>query len=432
MSASFAAAAAQRDADAMLGAFGPSISGAASDLAQSTARQFAGPESAIDVAVQGYHKQLRTPMTLPRLREIFLNREQAGACKSYAESVARGHSILEVHALATSSEVEALKSEALALVEATDGEAQPWSADLTSDALTFEQRIVAQRTAYLKAGLRWRTSTVLPSGSAAGRHRMPIDKSLTAEGQALCDELLVRALSLLDARLKNALFDGCFAQGPLTCVRNPRLAFSTGEPAINVYHAGGGFKAHEDKQALTVLVPLSAGADFEGAGTAFWSIEHAGPSRCTQTTASHHKQHLHTPSIHTICAHHRYTHGGKQQPRRDASLSMPYPCHVAHRYITSRPLITLKGTRGRRPPDDGSPATRGFGTHLWWPGRPLTLTLTLALTLALTLTLTLMPMPALTLSLSPALMLMPMLLLAARSPTLACQCSLVDAVSLLL
>lgn len=261
MSASFAAAAAQRTADAMPGT---SIDGA-SDAAH------LGPGAADFEA-------LRTPCTLPHLREIFLNREQAGTCRSYPESVARGHSILEVP-LATPSEVDALKSEALAMVGASDGQSQPWTADLASDTLTFEQRIVAQRAAYVKAGLSWRTTTVIPSGANARRRRMPIDLSLTAEGQALCDKLLVRALSLLDAPLKNALFDGCLARSPSTCLHNPRLAFSTGEPAINVYDAGGGFTAHKDKQALTVLVPLSGAEDFTGAGTAFWSIKDEAPRK---------------------------------------------------------------------------------------------------------------------------------------------------------
>ena len=58
---------------------------------------------------------------------------------------------------------------------------------------------------------------------------------------------------------------------------NKMIGFTGGEPAINVYTAGGGFKAHQDKQSLTILVSLSPGDDFAGGGTAFWSTEDAGP-----------------------------------------------------------------------------------------------------------------------------------------------------------
>ena len=36
------------------------------------------------------------------------------------------------------------------------------------------------------------------------------------------------------------------------------LGFTDGEPAINVYSEGGGFKAHQDKQSLTILVRFTA------------------------------------------------------------------------------------------------------------------------------------------------------------------------------
>ena len=46
---------------------------------------------------------------------------------------------------------------------------------------------------------------------------------------------------------------------------------------MNVYWAGGAFKRHEDKQSLTLLVPLSDG--YEGGGTGFWTREQTGASR---------------------------------------------------------------------------------------------------------------------------------------------------------
>lgn len=108
---------------------------------------------------------------------------------------------------------------------------------------------------------------------------MPIADALDTAGVATCDSLLLRAVALLDAvtpLLTRALFPPHAALSTATCVHNPNLAFSTGEPAINIYTEGGGFQPHEDKQSLTVLVNLSTpGADFQGGGTAFWSSKAA-------------------------------------------------------------------------------------------------------------------------------------------------------------
>ena len=208
------------------------------------------------------------------MAETFLNKDAAAACSSCAESFARGHSILTLRHLASAEEVAVLKAEAI-------GAAHERMVEASSEASVreLERRIVAMRAAYIKADQPWRTSTPLVShgGAAASRHRMQIEHSLTAPGQALCDALLLRALSLLEAQLVHDLFGDCTTDSD-TCVHNPQLAFSTNEPAINVYNSGGHFKPHEDNHALTILVPLSAAsADFEGGGTAFWSTRDAGP-----------------------------------------------------------------------------------------------------------------------------------------------------------
>jgi len=56
------------------------------------------------------------------------------------------------------------------------------------------------------------------------------------------------------------------------------LSYSPGEPAVNVYYPGGGFSPHTDKQAITMLIPLSAGDAYSGGGTAFWSGSHLRPN----------------------------------------------------------------------------------------------------------------------------------------------------------
>ena len=221
------------------------------------------------------HGAMREPLRRLDMAETFLNSDAAAACMSCAESVARGHSILTLRHLASAEEVAVLKTEAIAAAHARVDDA---SSDGSIKRL--EQRIVAMRAAYIKADQPWRTSTPMTEegGSEASRHRMQIEQSFAAPVQALCDALLLRALSLIEVELVHDLFGDCTTDSPGTCVHNPQLAFSANEPAVNVYFRGGDFKAHEDNHALTVLVPLSAAStDFEGGGTAFWSTNDAGP-----------------------------------------------------------------------------------------------------------------------------------------------------------
>ena len=218
----------------------------------------------------------RLAFSAPHMMETFLNRDQAAACCSCADSVARSHSILTLHNFATAEEVAVLKAEALAAAHARD------QADANSDesARRTEQLICEMRAAYIKAGQPWRTRTAVPSGSDAATHRLQVEMTLAGPGQALCDALLLRALSQIDEQLVQDLFGDCTTSSPGTVAKNPQLTFSTNEPAINVYFRGDSFKVHEDKHALTVLVPLSsADSEFEGGGTAFWSHADARPAK---------------------------------------------------------------------------------------------------------------------------------------------------------
>jgi len=213
----------------------------------------------------------RTARVEPGWSETFLNHEQAGAC-SLAESVANGHSIIQIDLLASSVEAHTLKFDALA---AADKRLD----DNPEHSRQIEQQIVALRAAYLKAEQPWRTRSAF-SNRGPRTDRLPL-YALPASGAALCDELLLRALSVMDGhidgQLTRDLFGDCLADD-ISCRYNPRLRFAKGEPAINVYASGGAFKPHEDKEALTILVPLSeASKDFDGGGTAFWSISDAGP-----------------------------------------------------------------------------------------------------------------------------------------------------------
>ena len=179
-------------------------------------------------------------------REIFLNHEHAAAAQTVAESVANGHSILVLDDLATAEECAFLCSEAAA-------------------AAAIERE---------RKGLD-------------GLVRRPAVELVGSECVALFDMLLLRqmervrlAAPLLDTHLYGDVLDTC----PTTIFHNPQLVWSEGEPAINVYNAGGCFTPHEDAQSITCLLNVSASDAYAGGGTAFWSLADAGFKRSLAET----------------------------------------------------------------------------------------------------------------------------------------------------
>ena len=90
--------------------------------------------------------------------------------------------------------------------------------------------------------------------------------SLGSEVQELATILVHRAIALVQSR-NAALADGLHIRG---CTPDSPLSYSAGEPAINVYYAGGDFRPHRDAQSFTLLVPLSSPSEYEGGGTAFY------------------------------------------------------------------------------------------------------------------------------------------------------------------
>jgi hypothetical protein len=126
----------------------------------------------------------------------------------------------------------------------------------------------------------------------AGLVRKPACELLGAANSVLCDKLLLRILSLLDSTaaptLSAALFGDILRASPSTVFGNARLAWSKGEPAVNVYTDGGCFTPHEDEQSLTCLVNASPRDAYRGGGTAFWSHEAARANR--ETEAQEHEE----------------------------------------------------------------------------------------------------------------------------------------------
>ncbi len=196
-------------------------------------------------------KKKRSPQAIEEtFEEIFIN-PSASYTANATEATANGSSLLHLHALATPSECRTL------LEEGTSAADEEFEAQ-TRPSAKYRETVPA-------------------------RVRMPVERILHTRELQLCDTLLRRAL----ARLAKDAPQLCQRQmGPAInrCSRilgNRELIFSDGEPAINVYRAGGEFKPHEDKMSMTILVPLSDSASgaFTGGGTAFWSEIVSEPDR---------------------------------------------------------------------------------------------------------------------------------------------------------
>ena len=218
------------------------------------------------VAVQE-RKHPRLPARGSGWIEVYVSPDLASETRSPEEAVAAGFSLVLVHGLASSEECDVLSKEASRVAK-----------HARSCSLKTPQNPI----------------------------RMPIIKMFCEESQELCDKILVRSVSRLRHHLPTLLpslfgvdggigsiswraelegerkdpADASVRVRATSVTRDPRLVFVTGEPACNVYTAGGQFKPHEDQQALTVLVLLSERDAFVGGGTAFWS-ESDGPTRAS-------------------------------------------------------------------------------------------------------------------------------------------------------
>ena len=181
----------------------------------------------------------RRPLASSGLEEVFLDSMLAASAASAAESVAHGHSVLLLKAVASSEECAELRAAASTAAES--------------------------------------------ERSARGLHglvREPIEALLRGDARslALCDALLVRQHAVLTSSLPSliAALYGSDGLSSTTCLGNDRLVWSPGEPALNVYTPGGRFTPHADEQSLTCLLNLSEqGEHYVGGGTAFWSLADA-------------------------------------------------------------------------------------------------------------------------------------------------------------
>ena len=99
------------------------------------------------------------------------------------------------------------------------------------------------------------------------RERLPLVTKLD-------QTLLLRLFHVLEVQLPD-LCEAIFGQRDH--LKGMARRFSPGEPAVNIYTAGGEFAPHTDKEHLTLLMPLDAPGAFSGGGTAFWSGSHHAP-----------------------------------------------------------------------------------------------------------------------------------------------------------
>ncbi len=99
----------------------------------------------------------------------------------------------------------------------------------------------------------------------------PCAACLDHETDKLLEIITQRVYRTLD-RDYPALVESIFGKDCLLedMYMNGNLAFSSREPAVNVYTPGGEFLPHEDGQKLTILIPLSDAKSFDGGGTGFW------------------------------------------------------------------------------------------------------------------------------------------------------------------
>lgn len=223
-----------------------------------------------------HEQQSRSAASGAGWTEIFISPSHASRTPRTADAVAAGFSLLVLHDLAHESECTALRSEASAVAR-KHRRCNPVDTSVASADIDV-------------APSRELVSSVeddaVGSGHVVRKH--VLDFFCESAHQTLCDRLLLRGVSRLHSAcptLLPALFGearvGCvplrqledhLQPTPPSITRNPGLVFTPGEPACNVYTAGGEFKPHEDGHALTVLVVLSEyGSDYGGGGTAFWS-----------------------------------------------------------------------------------------------------------------------------------------------------------------
>lgn len=179
--------------------------------------------------------------------------------ESVGERIKYGESVLELRHLASREECDWLTNACLKASEEEE-EATP----------TRSQRKLDTKPGMVR----------LPTVAAAERAAVtqtPCVAPLPSDIDRVLQTILRRAAEYVDQELPSVTSVLFRTDSIADLLTTNRLKFSSREPAINVYTQGGKFLAHEDGQALTVLLPLSCPEkDFTGGGTAFWHQDARG------------------------------------------------------------------------------------------------------------------------------------------------------------
>jgi hypothetical protein len=109
----------------------------------------------------------------------------------------------------------------------------------------------------------------IEAAQRAAKTKTPCAEPLPKDVDRLLNKILKRIARRIDVEIPS-ITKVLFHDRKLA-TQLDQLHFSSREPAVNAYTAGGEFLVHKDSQALTVLIPLSANSQFTGGGTAFWS-----------------------------------------------------------------------------------------------------------------------------------------------------------------
>ena len=255
--------------------------------------------------------------------EVFVSSAEAALTAGVTDAVARGHSVLLLHGLASGHECESVRAEASSYCSSPASGPRADTGDhpgttrrhvddmLTLDGVVTCDTILRRGLTTVHRGLphllhRFFGSDVASSGDHGGGGAGGggdggdggADTEGTGSAEGIAEEGIAGGFSARAAAAREvAATLRCDAtplprpartsSSPTTShapsvVRHPRFDFTPEEPAVNVYAEGGFFSPHSDDQAMTILVPLSSqGPDeaFCGGGTGFWSAADAADLR---------------------------------------------------------------------------------------------------------------------------------------------------------
>jgi hypothetical protein len=201
-------------------------------------------------------------VTPPPYLEHWLCEDARDAAASPADAIRQSDCVLVLPDVVSSEECATI-ARAASLAAAEVRETRVPASGLPADAHQGMIRLLTQ-----------------PAGARAQVAGVPHAEPLPDAISRLCDEILVRVAQIIDKSLPSipsSLFGGGDATLLCDLLLSDKLTFSSREPGVNVYAAGGQFMPHKDHQALTVLIPLSDPGSFTGGGTSFWSQDARGP-----------------------------------------------------------------------------------------------------------------------------------------------------------